>query len=236
MIVLENIHKVFGKKPKEVYALRGVDLKVSSGEALAIFGPSGSGKTTLLEIMGVLSKTTSGQYTIEERPVDRLSDKALANLRNRSFGFVFQTFNLISYMSVFHNVELPLKYSKHSHRERSEKVDRALKSVGIEHKKKSYANELSGGEQQRVAIARAIVSDPDIILADEPTGNLDSENGTIVLDLLMGLWKQGKILILITHNKEIARKFPRILNIYDGKITYDGPPENFHSFKGSCSQ
>ena len=235
MLTLDNIHKVFGKGSKAVPALKGIRLKVSRGEALCIFGPSGSGKTTLLEILGALSKPTEGSYAVDGKPVADLSDREMSRLRNQCFGFVFQTFNLIPRMSVFHNVELPLKYGNVKRAERISRVEKALENVGLLHKWKHPAGKLSGGEQQRVAIARAVVSDPDILLADEPTGNLDSENGAIVTDLLTGLWKQGKTLVLITHNETLAQKFDRMLNLFDGQIQYDGPLKEFPAFKRHAS-
>ncbi|MCK5708354.1 MAG: ABC transporter ATP-binding protein [Candidatus Aureabacteria bacterium] len=227
MITLKNIHKTFGKKPYEVHAIRGADLNIEKGEAVAIFGPSGSGKTTLLEIIGVLSKITIGEYFIGNENVSLMKDSKKAYLRNSRFGFVFQTFNLIPDMTVYHNVEVPLQYSKDIKGKKKDLIKAAIESVSLSHKCWQVANKLSGGEKQRASIARAIVLEPDIILADEPTGNLDSENGKIVIDLLMDFWKRGKTLILITHNESLAKKFPRILKIFDGKITYDGPPENF---------
>lgn len=222
MIFLENVSKVFGVKSNKVYALNNISLKIGQGEALAILGPSGSGKTTLLEIIGTLLNVSTGNYFFKNKNIVLFKDKELARLRNQSFGFVFQTFNLIPKLTAFQNVALPFVYSSVKKNERKEKINNALELVGMTHKTSSLVNLLSGGEQQRIAIARAIVMKPSIILADEPTGNLDSENGEKIIHLLLDLWKKGHTIIIITHNEQIASKFPRILKILDGQIIYDG--------------
>lgn len=223
MISLNGIYKIYASDHSETKALNGLSLEIKKNEAIAILGPSGSGKTTLLDILGTLSLPTSGTYTLFDKSIYSLPEKEIAGLRNLHFGFVFQTFNLLSDKSVYHNVELPLTYSSVSKKDYDQRILEALKETRMEHKKNALSGYLSGGEQQRVAIARALVLNPEIILADEPTGNLDSENGLHILSLLLGLWKKGKTLIMITHNETLAESFPRVLRILDGKIIYDGP-------------
>ena len=223
MISLEQIFKIYTTEHSETKALNGLSLHIKKNDAIAILGPSGSGKTTLLDILGTLSLPTKGSYTLFDKSVYSLQEKEIARLRNLHFGFVFQTFNLLPDKSVYHNVELPLTYSAVPKSDYEQKIIEALKETRMEHKRYALAGYLSGGEQQRVAIARALVLNPEVILADEPTGNLDSENGEHVLKLLLGLWNKGKTLIMITHNEVLAESFPRVLRILDGKIIYDGP-------------
>jgi putative ABC transport system ATP-binding protein len=226
VIELRDIAKTYGRHTSAVHALRGVSLQIEEGEALAILGPSGSGKTTLLDVIGALSHPTGGTYLCRGRDVFHMSQAQLARLRNEQFGFVFQSFNLLSAVRVDRNVALPLRYSRLSRKDRAGRVEKALENVALGHKIHSLANELSGGEQQRVAIARAIVADPAAILADEPTGNLDSLTGNSIIDLLFDLRKrQGKTILVVTHNETLAARFPRILRILDGRIVFDGPPE-----------
>jgi putative ABC transport system ATP-binding protein len=224
LIELDAIAKTYGHGEGAVHALRALSLRVVEGEALAILGPSGSGKTTLLDILGALSHPSSGAYHYRGQDVFALSQGRIARVRNRHFGFVFQAFNLLPGVTAARNVALPLQYSAIPRSERRERVRAALESVGLSHKHKALSNELSGGEQQRVAIARAIVADPSVILADEPTGNLDSRNGVVVMDLLFRLRDRGKTIVVVTHNEELARRFPRIIRILDGGLVYDGPP------------
>ena len=227
MIHLAGISKTYGEGAGQCAALKGIDLRLDAGQALAVLGPSGSGKTTLLEIIGTLARPSGGRYTLNGTCVNELNDSALSALRNSVFGFVFQGFNLIPDMYLYENTALPLRYGPAGSRRGAEQaVSDALASVGLLDKIKNKCRELSGGEQQRAAIARAIIRKPKIILADEPTGNLDSANGAAVLELLTGLWKKGSTVVVITHSPEVAAKFPRIININDGKITYDGPPLN----------
>ena len=223
MISLHQIFKIYTSDHSETKALNGLSLEIKKNEAIAILGPSGSGKTTLLDILGTLSLPTSGSYTLFQQSIYSLPEKEIARLRNLHFGFVFQTFNLLPDRSVYENVELPLTYSSTPKQDYPQRIMEALREVRMEHKKDALAGYLSGGEQQRAAIARALVLDPEIILADEPTGNLDSENGDHILKLLLGFWNKGKTLIMITHNETLAESFPRVLRILDGKILYDGP-------------
>jgi putative ABC transport system ATP-binding protein len=230
-IQLENITKVFNVgrrsaayrhgaarrgKVVPIQALDGVSLSVKEGELLGITGPSGSGKSTLLHILGCLLRPTSGRYTFAERSVESLNEFQLASLRNRNFGFVFQAFNLLPRASALENVQLPLIYSATPARKRRERALRALDEVKLSDRSHHRPGELSGGEQQRVAIARALVTDPSVILADEPTGNLDSESGASVLDTLVELNSTGKTVIIVTHERSIVQRMPRIVKLRDG--------------------
>ncbi|MFP4381792.1 MAG: ABC transporter ATP-binding protein [Candidatus Sumerlaeia bacterium] len=226
MIELDGISKTYGQGTNAVYALRDASLRIGEGEALAILGPSGSGKTTLLDILGTLSHPTAGKYLLNDRDVFSLSHRRIARIRNHHFGFVFQSFNLLPAMTVYRNVALPLRYSRIRRGQYKSRVKESLERVGLGHKIKALANQLSGGEMQRVAIARAIVADPSAVLADEPTGNLDSKNGEAILNLLFELREHGKTIIMVTHNEELAAKFPRIIRIFDGRIVYDGAPDS----------
>lgn len=199
-------------------ALADINLKVKRGEFLAIVGPSGSGKTTLMNIIGLLDRPTRGSYRLDGQDVGKFKEGRLAQLRNRKFGFVFQNFNLLARTTALKNVALPLVYSGTSREEREKQAKRALEAVGLGGKTNSYPNQLSGGEQQRVAIARALVTDPDIILADEPTGNLDTKTGREIISLLKRLNREGKTVILITHSREIARGADKLIRLKDGKI------------------
>lgn len=199
-------------------ALKDINLKVKKGEFLAIVGPSGSGKTTLMNIIGFLDRPTTGTYKLDGKNVSKFSENKLARLRNRKLGFVFQNFNLLARTTTLQNVALPLFYAGIPRNEREKMAKKALSEVGLEDKADSRPNELSGGEQQRVAIARALVANPDIILADEPTGNLDSRTGAQIISLLGKLNKKGKTIILITHSLEIAHNADRTIRLKDGKI------------------
>lgn len=218
MIKFENITKTFRTEDIETIALNGVSLEVNDGEFVAIMGPSGCGKSTLLNIMGLLDEPTSGHYLLEEREVGSLKERERTRVRKGRIGFVFQNFNLIDDLDVAENVELPLTYLNLKAGERKERVRELLKRMGISHRAHHFPSQLSGGQQQRVAIARAVISQPKIILADEPTGNLDSKNGEEVMNLLMELNRQGTTIVMVTHNKHDASFAHRTINLFDGKI------------------
>jgi putative ABC transport system ATP-binding protein len=211
----------------EVHALRGVSLEVDAGELLSIMGPSGSGKSTMMNVLGCLDQPTSGEYYLDGVDVKRLSDNALAEIRNRKIGFVFQTFNLLPRTTALQNVELPLVYRGLSGRDRRRQVTEALEMVGLGDRIHHRPNELSGGEQQRVAIARALATQPDIILADEPTGNLDSRSGAEIVAIFQRLNREmGITVVFVTHDPEIAAHTRRIVQLLDGKIVADDPVES----------
>ncbi len=218
VIQAENLTKIYKMGAVEVHALNGLSLNIGRGEIVAVMGPSGSGKSTLMNIIGCLDRPTSGEYLLDGEPVSRLSDDQLATIRNRKVGFVFQSFNLLSRATALANVELPVRYSGEVHGRR-EKALAALEAVGLSDRVHHRPNELSGGQQQRVAIARALVNDPAIILADEPTGNLDTKSGQEILDLLLNLNREhGTTLIIVTHAPDIASKSQRIIRIRDGVV------------------
>lgn len=217
MLQLQNVSKRYRKDQQAVvHALLDISLDIRQGEFVAIVGPSGSGKSTLMNIMGLLDRPTEGTYKIDNREVENLNHDELAKLRNRKIGFVFQSFHLLPRTTARENVELPLVYS--DRREIGDRAATALKAVGLENRAKHYPGELSGGQQQRVAIARALVNEPEIILADEPTGNLDSASGQEIVSIFKELNRSGKTIILITHDREIARNASRVVDIVDGKI------------------
>jgi len=222
LIRLENIVKIYRLGEVEVHALRGVSIEVNEGEFVAIMGPSGSGKSTLMNIIGCLDTPTSGKYYLEGIEVSRLSRNELAKIRNKKIGFVFQTFNLLSRTSALENVELPLFYNNTSAKERKKKAMEALKAVGLEGREKHTSAQLSGGEQQKVAIARALVTNPSIILADEPTGNLDTRSSIEIMSIFQKLNDEGRTIILVTHENEISQYAKRLVKIRDGKIVSDG--------------
>jgi len=218
LIRLEGIGKVYTTEELETHALADVNLEIAGGEYVAIAGPSGCGKTTLLSILGLLDSPTSGEYELEGRPVASLSPAERARARNRRIGFVFQAFNLIGELSVAENVELPLVYGGHAVDERKRRVKEALDRVGMSHRIKHYPTQLSGGQQQRVAVARAIAGEPAILLADEPTGNLDSENGRQVMDLLAELHRAGSTICMVTHDPRYAEDARRAVHLFDGRM------------------
>ena len=218
VIQAENLTKIYKMGSVEVHALNGLSLKIARGEIVSIMGPSGSGKSTLMNIIGCLDRPTSGEYILDGEPVARLSDDQLATIRNRKVGFVFQSFNLLSRATALANVELPLRYSGVM-QGRREKAREALESVGLADRIHHRPNELSGGQQQRVAIARALVNDPAIVLADEPTGNLDTKSGQEIMELLLKLnHEHGTTLIIVTHAADIAAHSQRIIRIRDGVV------------------
>jgi putative ABC transport system ATP-binding protein len=218
LIEMKNITKNYEMGEATVHALRGIDLGVESGEFLAIIGPSGSGKSTLMNMIGCLDRPSSGEYYLEGHKVDELNDDALAAIRNKSIGFVFQTFNLLPRANCLHNVELPLLYSSVGRKDRERKAMEMLTRVGLGSRVHHNPNELSGGERQRVAIARALVNDPKIVLADEPTGNLDSKTGSEIMAILSELNAEGKTIILVTHEKYIAEYSRRVVYLKDGQV------------------
>ena len=221
MIKIENLRKVFRTEEVETVALNDVSMEVNEGEFIAIMGPSGCGKSTLLNILGLLDNPTAGTYHLAGREVGHLTEKDRTQARKGNIGFVFQSFNLIEEMNVFENVELPLVYMKINRQERRKRVEEALRRMNISHRAKHFPNQLSGGQQQRVAIARAVVANQKLILADEPTGNLDSKNGHDVMDLLSELNREGTTIVMVTHSRHDASFAHRIINLFAGQIVTD---------------
>ncbi|HEX2091766.1 MAG TPA: ABC transporter ATP-binding protein [Longimicrobiaceae bacterium] len=221
LIQLEGVSKVFYTEEVETHALSGVHLEIQPGEYIAIAGPSGGGKTTLLSILGLLDSPTEGTYRLNGRPVSGLSAAERARIRNREIGFIFQAFNLIGDLTVYENVELPLTYRGMSGAERKQRVQEALERVGMSHRTNHYPSQLSGGQQQRVAVARAIAGKPLILLADEPTGNLDSVNGEAVMGLLQELHREGATICMVTHDPRYAEHAERTVHLFDGQIVRD---------------
>src|SRR5436190_728094 len=218
LIHLENVTKVFVTDEVETHALSGIHIDIKRGEYVSISGPSGCGKSTLLAILGLLDSPSSGLYVLNSRPVQNLKLSERARIRNREIGFIFQAFNLIGDLNVYENVELPLTYRGMGGAERKKRVQEALERVGMSHRVKHYPSQLSGGQQQRVAVARALAGDPSILLADEPTGNLDSTNGEQVMDLLRELHRGGATICMVTHDPRYARYADRGIHLFDGRI------------------
>ena len=225
LIGLDGVSKVFYTDEVETHALADIHLQVTKGEYVSIAGPSGCGKSTLLSILGLLDSPTAGHYSLDDQPVADLSAPERAHIRNRQVGFIFQSFNLIGDLNVYENVELPLTYRGMSASERKKCTQEALEKVGMAHRVKHYPAQLSGGQQQRVAVARALVGDPAILLADEPTGNLDSHNGEAVMELLADLHRNGATICMVTHDDRYARHADRTVHLFDGRIV-DETQEN----------
>ena len=221
LIDIKDLHRVYQVGESEVRALNGVDLTIAANEYVAIMGPSGSGKSTLMNILGCLDTPSSGSYKLKDKEIAERSDDELAQIRNAEIGFVFQTFNLLPRADALHNVELPLVYAGMRHEERRKRAKEALDLVGLSDRIKHKPNELSGGQRQRVAIARALVNRPSIILADEPTGNLDSRTGEEIMAAFEAIWRQGNTVIVVTHEREIAEHAHRIVRMRDGKVESD---------------
>lgn len=228
MIKTTNLGKIFTTDELETAALSNINVTIQKGEFVAIMGPSGCGKSTLLNILGLLDKPTSGQYLFADKEVSHLTESKRSKFRKGTVGFIFQSFNLIDDLTVYENVELPLLYLKVSASERKNKVEAILKRMDIMHRRKHYPQQLSGGQQQRVAIARAVVSNPSVIFADEPTGNLDSKNGDQVMNILSELNKEGATIIMVTHSPYDANYAHRIIRLLDGSIISENIREKFH--------
>ena len=218
LIHLNGISKVFVTEEVETHALSDTHLEINNGEYVSIAGPSGCGKSTLLSILGLLDSPTDGEYRLNGQPVANLTASQRARIRNREIGFIFQAFNLIGDLTVYENVELPLTYRGLSAAERKKRVHEALEKVGMAHRTKHYPAQLSGGQQQRVAVARAVGGDPSILLADEPTGNLDSNNGEVVMQLLADLHRDGATICMVTHDPRYARHADRTIQLFDGRV------------------
>jgi putative ABC transport system ATP-binding protein len=221
LIDIKNMYKIYEMGSEKVHALDGIDIAIHEKEFVAIIGPSGSGKSTLMNMIGCLDSPTSGEYYIEGINIAKYSETELAHMRNAKIGFIFQQFNLFRRLSALENVEMPAKYMRVPRQERREKALKALDLVGLSDRVHHRPTELSGGQQQRVAIARSLVNDPPIILADEPTGNLDSKSGKDIMNMIKSLHEQGNTVILITHDVDIATKADRVIHLKDGKITSD---------------
>jgi putative ABC transport system ATP-binding protein len=221
LIQIRGLHRVYQVGESEVRALDGVDLDIDANEYVAIMGPSGSGKSTLMNILGCLDTPTSGSYRLKDKEIAERSDDELAQIRNREIGFVFQTFNLLPRADALHNVELPLVYAGLRHEDRRRRARESLELVGLGDRMKHRPNELSGGQRQRVAIARALVNHPSIILADEPTGNLDSRTGEEIMAAFEAIWRKGNTVILVTHEADVAEHARRVVRMRDGRIESD---------------
>ena len=233
LISLDGLSKVFYTEEVETHALSNITLNIASGEFVSIAGPSGCGKTTLLSILGLLDSPTGGKYLLDGEPVENLSASQRAKIRNQAIGFIFQAFNLIGDLTVYENVELPLTYRGMPGAERKERVQEALERVGMAHRMSHYPSQLSGGQQQRVAVARAIVGKPLILLADEPTGNLDSKNGNAVMELLHELHADGATICMVTHDPRYAHAAERAVHLFDGQIVDEGESRSAHELEES---
>ncbi len=229
LLLLRGVTKIYEPDGQEVVGLEGVDLDIRSGDFLAVMGPSGSGKSTLMNILGCLDIPTSGSYKIKGMPVARLSPEELARLRNREIGFVFQVFHLLPRYTALRNVELPLLYAGVGREERTERAGEALRAVGILDRRNHLSNQLSGGQKQKVAIARALVNRPSLLLADEPTGNLDTKSGDELMEILVRLNREGTTIVLVTHDQTIARRARNVVYIIDGRLV---AKEDFRELRG----
>ena len=227
LILIRGLQRFYQVGAEQVHALNGVDLDIEANEYVAIMGPSGSGKSTLMNLIGCLDSPTGGSYTLKGQEIGKLSDDELARIRNQEIGFVFQTFNLLPRADALHNVELPLVYAGVKHEERRRRAKEALELVGLGDRMKHKPNELSGGQRQRVAIARALVNRPSIILADEPTGNLDSATGEEIMAAFANIWRQGNTVILVTHEADIAAHARRVIILRDGLVSSDDKRATF---------
>ncbi|MFQ6008824.1 MAG: ABC transporter ATP-binding protein [Candidatus Zixiibacteriota bacterium] len=222
MIELKQVTKTYVTGTVEFHALKGIDLEVNKGELVAVVGPSGSGKSTLMNIIGCLDVPTTGEYKLDGKSVTTLTSNQLADIRNKKVGFVFQAFNLLPYATAYENVEVPLLFARVSSRRRRQRITEVLAQVGLSDKANNKPTELSGGEMQRVAIARALANEPEILLADEPTGNLDTASGAQIIDTFVELWESGKTVIIISHDQSIAKRAQRIVKLKDGLVEYNG--------------
>lgn len=227
LIELKDIYKVYNVGDSQIAANNGINLKISKGEMVAIVGKSGSGKSTIMNIIGALDTPTSGQYLLQGKDVSNMKGDELAEIRNKTIGFIFQQYNLLPKQNVIENVGLPLMYAKVGDHERKKRSMEVLRKVGLEKKGKSYPAQLSGGQQQRASIARALVGKPSLILADEPTGALDSKTGREVLNLLIQLNKEGNTIVIITHDNSIAIEAKRVVQISDGTVVFDGDAKEY---------
>ena len=222
MIEMKELRKAYTTGKVEFEALKGIDLSIKHGEMVAVVGPSGSGKSTLMNIIGCLDVPTSGEYRLEDDPVSEMTSNQLADIRNKKIGFVFQAFNLLPYATAYENIEVPLLFARVSGKKRRERVNELLARVGLADKAGNKPTEMSGGEMQRTAIARSLANEPDLILADEPTGNLDSKSGGEIVKIFHELWSAGKTVIIITHDVNIAKQAQRIIRLKDGLVEGNG--------------
>jgi putative ABC transport system ATP-binding protein len=228
MIKTKDLKKIYLTEEVETTALNNVNIRIDAGEFVSIMGPSGCGKSTLLNVLGLLDNPTDGEYHFLEHEVSKFTERQRANLRKQNIGFVFQSFNLIDELTVFENVELPLLYLKHSSGDRKNKVNQVLERMNIMHRANHFPQQLSGGQQQRVAVSRAIVGNPKMILADEPTGNLDSTHGDEVMNILTGLNETGTTIVMVTHSPTYAEYGNRIIHLFDGHVVTENMKEEFH--------